>query len=77
MVSIWAFARISCFCCFLRRTTLPVFLPSLSGAGIWVLRLPLGLGGLLVWLLLVLQLRLGLWALFQLWCLVVVGPGRG
>ena len=62
-------------------------MPSLGGAGVlncpspragvWVLGLPLGLGGLLVWLLLVLRRRLGLWALFQLWWLVVVGPGRG
>ena len=37
--------------------------------------MPLGLGGLPVWLLLVLRRRLGLWARFQLWWLVVVGPG--
>ena len=54
-----------------------VFLPSLGGAGVWVRGLPLGLWGLLVWLLLVLLWRLGLWALLQLWWLVVVGPGLG
>ena len=66
LVSIWAFARISGFGGFLRRTALPEFLPSLDGAGVWVLGLPLGLGGLPVWLLLVLRRRLGLWARFQL-----------
>ena len=45
--------------------------------GLWVMGLPLGLGGLLVWLPLVLGWRLGLWARFQLWWLLVVGPGRG
>ena len=35
------------------------------------------LGGLLVWLPLVLWRRLGLLDRFQLWWLVVVGPGRG
>ena len=49
----------------------------LGGAGVWVRGLPLGLGGLLVWLLLGLRRRLVLWARFQLWWLVVVGPGRG
>ena len=39
--------------------------------------MPLGLGGLPVWLLLVLLRRLGLWVLVQLWWLVVVDPGRG
>ena len=39
--------------------------------------MPLGLGGLLVWLPLVLRRLLGLWARFQLWWLVVVGPGLG
>ena len=77
LVSIWAFDRISGFGVFFRRTALPAFLPSLGGAGVWVRGLPLGLGGLLVWLLLVLRRRLGLWGRFRLWWLVVVGPGRG
>ena len=47
--------------------------PFLGGAGVWVLGLPLGLGGLPVWLLLVLLRCLGLWARSQLWWLVVVG----
>ena len=67
------FNQISCFGCFLRRTALPAFLPSLGSAGVWVLGLPLGLGGLLVWLLLVLPLHLELRAQFQLWWLP--GPG--
>ena len=50
-VSIWAFDRTSGFSCFSRRTALPAILPSLGGAGVWVLGLPLGLGGRLVWLL--------------------------
>ena len=65
------------FSSFSRRTTLPAFLPSLGGAGVWVLGMPLGVGGLPVWLLLVLLRRLGLWVRVQLWWLVVVGPGRG
>ena len=54
-----------------------MFLPSLGGAGVWVRGLQLELGVLLVWLFLVLRLRLGLWARFQLWWLAVVGLGRG
>ena len=77
LVSIWAFNQTSGFCGFSRRTALSAFLPFLGGAGVWVLGLPLGLGGLPVWLLLVLRRRLGLWALFQFRWLVVVGPGRG
>ena len=46
-------------------------LPSLGGAGVWVLGSPLGLEGLLVWLPLVLRRRLRLWDRFQLWWLVI------
>ena len=58
---------------FFEENRAPSFLPSLGGAGVWVWGLPLGLGGLLVWLPLVLRRRLGLWARFQLWWLE--GPG--
>ena len=56
---------------------LPAFPPSLGGAVVWVLGVPLGLGGLPALLLLVLLLCLWLWVWSQLWWLVVVGLGRG
>ena len=48
------------------KTWIPAFLTFLGGAEVWVLGLPRGLEGLLVWLLLVLRWRLWLWAWSQL-----------